>query len=77
MQEAHLIEKIQKLPPETAIEVEHFVDFLTEKQAVSAKQKRSEELRAFAEKFAGTELDLDKELEVAAVEHLLETTECR
>ncbi|MBA4186170.1 MAG: hypothetical protein H0X49_19510, partial [Acidobacteria bacterium] len=59
------------------IEVEHFIDFLVEKRDVSAKQKRSEELRAFAEKFGGTELDLDEELEAAAAEHLLETTEYR
>ncbi len=60
-----------------SIEVEHFIDFLVEKRDVSVKQKRSEELRAFAEKFGGTELDLDEELEAAAVEHLLETTEYR
>ena len=77
MQNVGLIEKIQKLPPETVIEVEHFIDFLVEKRDVSVKQKRSEELRAFAEKFGGTELDLDEELEAAAVEHLLETTEYR
>lgn len=32
MQNLGLLEKIQKLPPETIIEVEHFVDFLTKKQ---------------------------------------------
>ncbi|MFN2391192.1 MAG: DUF2281 domain-containing protein [Pyrinomonadaceae bacterium] len=36
MQNADLIEKIQKLSPETVVEVENFVDFLTEKQ--KAKQ---------------------------------------
>ncbi|MDQ3372594.1 MAG: DUF2281 domain-containing protein [Acidobacteriota bacterium] len=36
MQNAGLIEKIQKLSAETRIEVEHFVEFLTEKQ--KAKQ---------------------------------------
>ena len=75
MQNLSLIEKIQKLPPKTAVEVEHFVDFLTEKGKISAKQNRHQELLAFAEEFAGTELDLDEELEAAGVEHLLETTE--
>ena len=37
MQNAGLIEKIQKFPPETVIEVEHFIDFLVEKRDVSAK----------------------------------------
>jgi hypothetical protein len=32
MQNSALIEKIQNLPPETASEVEDFVDFLTAKQ---------------------------------------------
>ncbi|MGI8787607.1 MAG: DUF2281 domain-containing protein [Pyrinomonadaceae bacterium] len=32
MQNAGLIEKIQKLPPETRVEVEHFIDFLMGKQ---------------------------------------------
>jgi hypothetical protein len=36
MQNAGLIEKIQKLSAETRIEVEHFVEFLMEKQ--KAKQ---------------------------------------
>lgn len=34
MQNLGLIEKIQKLPPETAVEVEQFVDFLTEQQKI-------------------------------------------
>lgn len=71
MQNSALIEKIQNLPPETVREVEHFVEFLTEKQ--KARQRRHEELLAFAKEFGGTELDLNEELEAAAVEHLLET----
>ncbi len=34
MQNTGLIEKIQKLPPEILVEVEHFIDFLAEKQKV-------------------------------------------
>lgn len=73
MENTGLIEKIQKLPPETISEVEHFVDFLAEKQKMSAKQKRDEELLVFAKTYGGTELDLDQELESASIEHLLET----
>lgn len=73
MENTGLIEKIQKLPPEIIVEVEHFVDFLAEKQKMSAKQKRDEELLVFAKTYGGTELDLDQELESASIEHLLET----
>ena len=72
MQNTGLIEKIQNLPPETAVEVENFVDFLTERKN-AARQKRSESLRAYAEKHAGTETDLDEDLEAAGIEHLIES----
>lgn len=71
MQNTNLIEKIQKLPPETVVEVEHFVEFLTEKQ--KARKERDRLLLEYVRKHAGTETDFDAELEAAAVEHLLET----
>jgi hypothetical protein len=71
MQNAALIEKIQNLPPETLRAVEYFVDYVTEKQ--KARLRRNEEMAAFAEEFAGTEWDLDEELEAAGAKHLLET----
>lgn len=71
MQNAGLIEKIQKLPPETIVEVEHFVEFLSEKQ--KAKRERDELLLEYVRKHAGTDVDFDAELEAASVEHLLET----
>jgi hypothetical protein len=73
MQNSSLIEKIHKLPPETIVEVENFVDFLTEKQ--KAKNERYQTLLAFAEEYGGTELDFNEELESASVEHLLKTKE--
>ena len=72
MQNSGLIEKIQELPPETVIEVEHFVEFLTEKQ--KARKERDKLLLEYVEKHAGTDADFDAELEAASVEHLLETT---
>ena len=39
MQNASLFEKIQKLPPETVVEVEHFVDFLAEKHNAFQNEK--------------------------------------
>ncbi len=71
MQNIALIEKIQNLPPETRRAVEYFVDFLNEKQ--KAGQRRNDEMAVFAEEFAGTEWDVDEELEAAGVEHLLNT----
>lgn len=73
MQNSVLIEKIRNLPPDIVNEVEDFVDFLTEKRNISARQKRHQKLTAFAEEYAGTDLDLDEELEAASVEYLLET----
>jgi hypothetical protein len=37
MQNTGLIEKIQNLPPETIVEIEHYVDFLAEKQKVKQR----------------------------------------
>jgi len=39
MQNLGLIKKIQKLPPETIVEVEHFVDFLSEKQHIKQQSE--------------------------------------
>ena len=39
MQNADLIGKIQKLPPEILLEVEHFVDFLSEKQHIKRESE--------------------------------------
>ncbi len=71
MQNSGLIEKIQKLPAETIVEVEHFVDSLSEKQKV--KQHRDAALIEYVNRYAGTDADFDAELEAASVEHLLET----
>ena len=73
MQNTSLIEKIQKLPAETIVEVEHFVEYLTEKQ--KARKERDRLLLEYVNKHAGTDADFDEELEAASVEHLLETTE--
>ncbi len=69
MQNAGLIEKIQNLAPETVIEVEHFVDFLTEKQNI----KRQSENGLTGEKTGSVnlrELDVSEE-ETASQRHVL------
>ena len=67
MQTDALIEKIKSLPPERLSEVEDFVDFIAQREAPAA---RHEAIAAYAAEHAGSEADLDPELEAAATEHL-------
>lgn len=62
-----LIEKIKSLPPERISEVEDFVDFIAQRNAPAA---RHASIAAYAAEHAGSEVDLDPELEAAALEHL-------
>lgn len=71
MQTERLLEKVKNLPPEKRIEVEDFVDFLAQRATQKVRQARHEAIAAYAAQYAGTETDLDEELELAAVEHLL------
>ena len=64
-----LIQKINALPPEKIDEVIDFVDYLTESQ--TWRSERTAAIATFAAEFAGTEFDLDEELEAAGVECLL------
>lgn len=72
MQTEVLIEKINGLPFEKISEVEDFVDFLTEKSARETKDARRRAIAEYAEKHAGTDADLDRELEQAGIDCLLE-----
>ena len=67
MQEETLFEKIKSLPPERVAEVEDFVDFLAQRSARSA---RHQAIAAYAAEHAGSEVDLDPELEAASLECL-------
>jgi hypothetical protein len=67
-----LIEKIKQLPPERIAEVEDFVDFIAERDAAAS---RHASIAAYAAEHAGSDVDLDPELEAAALEHLRETEE--
>jgi predicted transcriptional regulator len=69
MQTEVLMEKIKGLPPEKIVEVEDFVDFLAQRSARQARQARHDAIAAYAAQHAGTDADLDVELEQAAVEH--------
>jgi hypothetical protein len=65
-----LIEKINRLPHDRLAEVEAFVDSLLRRPDRAAINQA---LREYALRNAGTDADLDPDLEAAAVEHLLET----
>jgi len=72
MQTQVLIEKINNLPTDKLYEVEDFVDFLQEKLKRQAKESRFQAISEYAEKHAGSETDLDEELEQASIEFLNE-----
>ena len=67
-----LIEKIKRLPHDRIAEVEAFVDSLSRKPALD-RTALDEAITEYALQNAGTNADLDPDLEAAAVEHLLET----
>jgi hypothetical protein len=74
MQEQTLVEKIKKLPPNLLSEVETFVSELQKRsEKESRKVARQEALAAYVAEHAGSDVDLDKELEATSIEHISET----
>jgi hypothetical protein len=71
MEQQELIEKIKRLPHDRLAEVEAFIDSLSRRALDRAAINQS--LREYALKNAGTDADLDPDLEATGVEHLLET----
>ena len=72
MQTQTLFEKINSLPNEKIYEIEDFVDFLQEKLKRQEKEARFQAISEYAEKHAGTDADLDEELEQTSIEFLME-----
>lgn len=68
--EDKLIQKINSLPPGRIVEVIDFVDFLAGRESSVLKADRAAVISAYAAETAGTEFDLDEELEQAGIEHL-------
>ena len=66
-----LIQKINALPPEKIDEVIDFVDYLAERESIGKKAERTALISAYAAENAGTEFDLDEELEQAGIDSLL------
>ena len=72
MERQEIIEKIKRLPHDQLAEVDAFLGALSRRPSRAARKKA---LREFALQHAGTDLDLDPDLEAAGIKHLLETTD--
>ena len=72
MERQELIEKIERLPQESVAEVEDFVDSLTRRESILDRNSLHQALANYAIQHAGTEADLDSDLEAAATDHLLQ-----
>ena len=72
MQTQTLIEKINNLPVEKLYEVEDFVDFLQEKLKRQVCESRFRAISEYAEEHAGSDADLDEDLEQTSLEFLAE-----
>ena len=72
MEQQELIEKIKRLPHDRLAEVEAFIDSLSREPALD-RTALHQALTEYALQNAGTDADLDPDLEAAGIEHLLET----
>ena len=72
MEQQELIDKIKRLPQDRVAEVEDFVDSLARRDNSNNRENLHQALTDYAIQQAGTDADLDPELEAAATDHLLE-----
>jgi hypothetical protein len=72
MEQQELIEKIKRLPQDRVAEVEHFVDSLTRREHSLNRMSLHQALTDYAIQHAGTDADIDPDLEAAAIEHLFQ-----
>jgi hypothetical protein len=72
MEQQELIEKIKRLSQDHAAEVEDFVDFLARREPGLNRTNLHQALTNYATQHAGTNADLDSDLEAAATDHLLQ-----
>jgi hypothetical protein len=72
MEQQDLIEKINRLPPDSVAEVEEFVDALARRERSLNRTSLYQALANYAIEHAGTDADLDPALETAANDHLLQ-----
>lgn len=74
MERQELIKKIEELPPDRLAEVEIFVDSLVRRDEDLNQRDLHQALSDYAIRHAGTDADLDVDLEAVSVEHLLPET---
>jgi hypothetical protein len=72
MEQQELIEKIKRLPQDSVAEVEQFVDSLARRERSLNRTNLHQALTNYATQHAGTDADLDPDLEAAATDHLLQ-----
>ena len=72
MEQHELIEKIKRLPQDSVAEVEDFVDSLARREKSLNRANLHQALTNYAIQHAGTDSDLDSDLEAAATDHLLQ-----
>jgi hypothetical protein len=72
MEQQELIEKIKRLPQDRLAEVEDFVDSLALREPGLNRISLHQALTNYAIQHAGTNADLDPDLETAASAHLLQ-----
>ncbi|HZE67977.1 MAG TPA: hypothetical protein VE135_00425 [Pyrinomonadaceae bacterium] len=72
MEQQELIEKIKRLPQDRIAEVENFVDSLARRELSSNRMNLHQALTDYAIQHAGTDADIDLDLEAAATDHLLQ-----
>ena len=72
MEQQELIEKIKRLPQDRVAEVEDFVDSLARREYSLNRTNLHQALTNYAIQHAGTDADLDSDLEAAATDHLIQ-----
>ena len=72
MEQQELIEKIKRLSQDSIAEVEDFVDSLAVRECSLNRTSLHQALANYAIQRAGTDVDLDSDLEAAATDHLLQ-----
>ena len=72
MERQELIKKIEELPPDRLAEVESFVESITHRDGDLDRSNLHHALAEYTTQHAGTDSDLDADLEAASDEHLLQ-----
>lgn len=67
-----MIEKIKRLPQHSVAEVEDFVDSLARREGSLNRISLHQAPTTYAIEHAGTDADLDPDLEAAAIDNLLQ-----